>query len=145
MDVSSRLRAKRKEVYEADRRGKLKDQKALEMSVEVEKLKRSSDKLRLSVCEQLRAFINEIRHYLDTTSRRPNNHNNDLNVLKMSNTFSLELADKCTELLHSITFTAVKEEIFERGRLASNVRLHNGKSSVYVILRSRWRVRPRSW
>ncbi|KAG7376210.1 hypothetical protein PHYPSEUDO_014072 [Phytophthora pseudosyringae] len=134
MDVSHQLRTKRKYVYEADRRGTLKDQHALDMSVEVAKLKRSSDKIRLSVCEQLRALINEIHHHLDTTAEQPSSSNP-----------AFELANKCAELLHSITITAIKEEIFEKERLLSNLRLHNGKSAVYVVLRTRWRVRPRSW
>ncbi|KAG3120844.1 hypothetical protein PI124_g1806 [Phytophthora idaei] len=145
MDISGQLRAKRKEVYEADRRGKLKDQQALNLSVEVAKLKHLSDKMRLLVCEQLRALINEIRLNLYTTSRQTVDSDCTVsNELDTNNHFSLDLAGNYTELLHSITITAVKEEIFEKERLLSNVRLHNGKSIAYIVQRSRWRVRPRS-
>ncbi|POM68693.1 Hypothetical protein PHPALM_15117 [Phytophthora palmivora] len=120
MSISSQLRAKRAEMYEADRCRSLKDKEALDMSVEVARLKRSSDKLRLSVCDQLRAYIAAVQ-------------------ADQSTELSLELANKCTELLHSITITAIKEEILQKERLLSNVRLHNGKSSMYVMLRRRWR------
>lgn len=123
---SGRLREGRKEIYEADRSGTLKDRQAITLSVEVDKWKRASDRMRLSVCDQLRALIN--RHVNATNS------DNSSDVI----------VKKCTELWHSITLTAVKEEIFEKERLLSNVRLH-GKSRVYVVMRSRWRVRPRSW
>ncbi|KAG6952543.1 hypothetical protein JG688_00013227 [Phytophthora aleatoria] len=136
MDISGQLRAKRKEVYEADRRGKLKDQQALNLSVEVAKLKHLSDKMRLLVCEQLRALINEIHLNLYTTSRQTVDSDCTVsNELDTNNHFSLDLADNYTELLHSITITAVKEEIFEKERLLSNVRLHNGKSIAYIVQR----------
>ncbi|KAG2760127.1 hypothetical protein Pcac1_g27911 [Phytophthora cactorum] len=140
MDISGQLRAKRKEVYEADRRGKLKDQQALNLSVGVAKLKHLSDKMRLLVCEQLRALINEIHLNLYTTSRQTVDSDCTVsNELDTNNHFSLDLADNYTELLHSITITAVKEEIFEKERLLSNVRLHSGKSIAYIVQRSRWR------
>ncbi|KAL3671159.1 hypothetical protein V7S43_004340 [Phytophthora oleae] len=127
---SGRLRERRKEIYEADRCGTLKDRQAVTLSVEVGKWKRASDRMRLLVCEQLRALINS---NLDTTT------SNELQTDSSS-----EMIVQCTELLHSITITAIKEEIFEKERLQSNLRLH-GKSAVYVVMRSRWRVRPRSW
>jgi hypothetical protein len=139
MELSDRLRAKRGEMFEADRRMTLRDREALAMAVEVEKLKRASDRMRLSVCEQLRALIEETRHYLDTApveDEAPSGSTEEESRCKSS----LELADKCAELLHALTITAIKEEIFEAERLR-----HNGHSSVYVFLRSRWRVRPRSW
>ncbi|KAL4116386.1 hypothetical protein PRIC2_011840 [Phytophthora ramorum] len=144
MGIANALRAKRSEIYEADRRGKLKDPLALEMSLEVAKLKRSGDKLRLAVCEQLRVLIKEAHHYLEVTSKQTLEEKKKGST-ETNSKFSLELADKCAELLHSITFTAIKEEIFEKERLMRNVRLHGGRSSVYIEFRSRWRVRPRSW
>ncbi|ETO69614.1 hypothetical protein F444_13837 [Phytophthora nicotianae P1976] len=143
MDVSGQLRAKRKEVYEADQRRELKDQQAaLDLSVEVAKLKHLSDRMRLLLCGQLREVINEIHQHLNITSKQTND--GSANAIE-TNGYTLELADKCTELLHSITFTAIKEEIYEKERLQSNALLHNGKSTAYIVLRSRWRVRPRSW
>ncbi|GMF33339.1 unnamed protein product [Phytophthora fragariaefolia] len=126
MDVSGQLRAKRSEMYEADRRGTLKDCAALELSVEVANLKRSSDKLRLAICEQLRAFVEEIRRHLAAPPERGAAGGGDCNEAK----YSVELADKCVELLHAVTITAVKEDIFEARRLLHNLRLHNGRSAV---------------
>ncbi|KAG6578242.1 uncharacterized protein IUM83_16481 [Phytophthora cinnamomi] len=143
MHVSSQLRAKRGEMYEADRRGTLKDRQALDMSVEVAKLKRTSDKLRLEVCEQLRSFVEEIHRHLAASSDRVADSDRDSD--DRTSKFSMELADKCVELLRCVTTAAIKEEMFEAKRLLRNLQLHNGRSCVYVLVRSRYRVRPRSW
>ncbi|KAE9199143.1 hypothetical protein PF005_g15858 [Phytophthora fragariae] len=125
MNISGQLRAKRNEMYEADRRGALKDRQAIAMSVEVAKLKRLSDKLRLSVCEQLRLFIEVIHGHLAASP--------DEVAGTERSKFSAELADKCVELLHCVTITAMKKEIFEAKRLLRNLHLHNGRSSVFVL------------
>ncbi|GMF13890.1 unnamed protein product [Phytophthora lilii] len=141
MNVSAQLRSKRDELYHADRRGTLKD-RGLEMSFQVQKLKSASDKLRLTVCEQLRVLVEEIRRRLDATSA-PGDQVSEEDETRRH--VSQELAEKCVDLLHSITFTAMKEEIYEKERLLRNVKMHDGRSSVYVLLCIRYRVRPRSW